>query len=43
MKGAWVTVEVDLEGEGGVAGTRKQIPLDIQKREDVYGVVGEKA
>lgn len=41
MKGAWAVVEIDLEGE--VDGARKQIPLAIQKREDVYGVVGETA
>lgn len=40
MKAAWVTVEVDLEE---VVRTRNQIPLGVQKREDVYGVVGEKA
>lgn len=44
MKGSWKTVEVELEGkgDGSVAGTRKQIPLAIQKRDDIYGVVGEK-
>ena len=41
MKGAWAVVEFDLEEE--VDGARKQIPLAIQKRDDVYGVVGEKA
>lgn len=40
MSAAWKVVEIDLEE---VTGTRKQIPLAVQKREDVYGVVGEGA
>lgn len=33
MKSEWALVEVDLKE---VRSVREQIPLDVQKREDVY-------
>lgn len=41
MAPSWKVVDVEVGEDGAVAGVRKQIPLAGQKREDVYGVVGE--
>lgn len=40
MKGTWATIDVDL---AEVQKVRSMIPVGIQKRDDVYGVVGEQA
>lgn len=37
MKPTWATVDIDL---AEVTSFREQIPLEFQKREDVYGIVG---